>query len=263
MAYLTYIGLGIFGLIIGSFLNVVIHRGPQIWGLVDDHSRTGNLAFPGSYCPACKTPLRAQQLIPLVSYASLGGKCASCEAKISLRYPIVEMLGAFSCVIAVIAFGISWAGGAAMVYFWFLVALAAIDHETRYLPDALTLTLIGLGIIANGFGLFTSLTHATIGAIAGYCFFWLVAFTFRKLRGIDGLGLGDAKLLAAIGAWTGWQLLSPTILAASLLALGTTLIANIAGNNIDRNTHIPFGPALAFAGVAALLSLSGFLRPAF
>ena len=245
---------GVLGLVIGSFLNVVIHRGPALWKLVDDEARTGNLAFPSSYCPACKEPIRAHQLIPLFSYIALGGKCANCAAPISFRYPVVEIMGAAAGVIAAAHWGVTGAAFAAAIFFWALIALAAIDLETGYLPDAITLPLIAAGLIANGFGIFTPFSNALIGATIGYLAFAGIALAFKKLRGIEGLGLGDAKLLAAIGAWLGWASLAPVVLLAALVALLGIGVANFRGAKIGAQTPSPFGPALAAAAAIALIA---------
>ena len=243
----------ILGLIIGSFLNVVIHRGPAIWKLVEDDSRRGNLAFPRSYCPACHAPLKRIHLVPLFSFLALRGQCAACGARISLRYPIVEGLGGLVALSAFLLFGLTSTALLAAIFSWLLIALAAIDFETGYLPDALTLPLLGIGLVTNAFGIFVPVTAALIGAATGYLSFRLIGAAFHHLRGVEGLGQGDAKLLAAIGAWFGWVALAPTVLLASFIALITALIMHVRGHSIGAETEIRFGPALAFAGIAMLL----------
>lgn len=224
-----------------------------MWLLVDYPERIGNLAFPGSYCPSCNKALSAIHLIPLVSYIVQRGRCTHCDHRISWRYPVVEILGGVAVIIALNSFGLTINAGAAAIYFWFLITLGFIDHETGYLPNALTLPLVGLGLVANAVTVFVPFMDALIGAVAGYGAFWAISTIFKKIRGIDGLGLGDAKLLAAIGAWTGWQMLSPTVFAGSVIALvGIGLVA-LRGEQIGRTTQMPFGPALAIAGAGALL----------
>ena len=247
-----------FGLIIGSFLNVVIHRGPAMWRLVDDDSRRGNLAIPRSYCTACHTPIARAHLVPLVSYLALGGKCASCGARIPVRYPIVELLGGAAALTAYLLFGVTVSALFAAIFVWFLIALAVIDLDTGFLPDALTLPLIVLGIIVSAAGFFVPLNDALIGAVIGYLSFWLIGTAFKKIRSIEGLGQGDAKLLAAIGAWLGWQAIAPTVLAAALIGLAGVLTMRVAGKDITGATPIAFGPALAVSGVLILM-LAGIL----
>jgi leader peptidase (prepilin peptidase) / N-methyltransferase len=247
---------GIFGLLAGSFLNVVIHRGPAIWKLVDDETRRGNLSTPRSYCPACKIQLHTAHLIPVFSYLLLGGKCRACAAPIPIRYPIVELLGAAAGVVSVVIWGSPGAAIAAAVFFWVLIALAVIDLETGYLPDALVLPLLGAGLAVNTIGLFIPIFSAVIGAAVGYGAFWLISFIFVRLRGIEGLGMGDAKLLAAIGAWLGWQALAPVVLLAALLALAGIGVANLRGHKIGAQTPAPFGPALAAAGAIIMIALA-------
>jgi leader peptidase (prepilin peptidase)/N-methyltransferase len=235
------------GLTTGSFLNVVIHRGPAMWGLVDAPAR-GDLVAPRSYCPACKTQLSIANLIPLVSYLAQRGKCARCGARISRRYPIVEALGGASALLAVWAFGWTPAALAAALFAFALIALAFIDLETGYLPDAIALPLVGAGLAANAAGLFAPFRDALIGAGAGYAAFWLVGAVYGRLRQREGLGRGDAKLLAAIGAWTGWSYLPLVVLFA---AVGT-LVAISVKRGVKADDAIPFGPGLCGAGFLAL-----------
>ena len=236
------------GLIFGSFINVVIYRGPARWRLVDVETDRGGLAFPGSYCPHCRTPLQPHHLIPVISYLALGGKCAHCGAPISIRYPIVEIAGAIACVVAVTLFGLTVSAALAGLFFLTLIALAGIDLETGYLPNALTLPLLGVGLVANLGDRFIPFMDAAIGAGAGYLVFLAVAIGFEKLRGVEGLGLGDAKLLGAIGAWAGWTALAPTVFVAAISSLLVVLFLKLRGAEFTRETPIPFGPALAGAG---------------
>ncbi len=252
--WIIFATIGIAGLFVGSFLNVVIHRGPVMWGLADGEPR-GDLVAPGSYCPACKAPIRRAHLIPLVSFAALGGKCAACKAPIPIRYPAVELLGAIAAFTAVLVFGLSLAALFASLFFFTLIALGVIDAKTGYLPDALSLPLIALGLAVNAFGMFAALPHAAIGAVAGFVSFFLIGEAFRRLRGVDGLGQGDAKLLAAIGAWAGWPALAPAVFAAAIFALIVVAAMKLAGRAISRETPIPFGPALAMAAAMTMIAL--------
>lgn len=247
------ITLTLIGLLLGSFINVVIHRGPAMWALVEGQSR-GNLVHPRSYCPSCRTQIRNRHLLPVVSYVVLRGKCAACAAPIPLRYPLAELAGAASGLAAAALFGATPAAGFALAFFLLLTALAVIDLETGFLPDALTIPLLIAGALANAFGLFASPLDAAIGALAGYGAFAGVAFAFRKLRGRDGIGLGDAKLLAGLGAWLGWAALPFIVFVSAMLALGAVLALRLAGRAIDGATPVPFGPALAAAGAAALIA---------
>ena len=239
------------GLLIGSFLNVVVYRGPAMWGLVDDSAR-GTLAFPRSYCPACKRQLSIGELIPLLSYILSSGRCRSCSAPIKLRYPIIELLGALAVLLAIYFFGFTVTAFSAAMLCWFLIALAAIDLETGFLPDMLTLPLIFLGLAANGVDLFVPLKSALIGAAAGYGSFRLIGELFLRLRGKEGLGQGDAKLLAALGAWLGWQALPIIVLAGSVSTLLVIVLSN-AVESESKDQEIPFGPGLCFGGAIALI----------
>lgn len=235
------------GLAAGSFLNVVIHRGPQMWGLVDGPPR-GDLVSPRSYCPQCGTPLTVANLIPLASYLAQRGKCAKCGAPISARYPIVEALGGAGALLSVAMFGWTLAALAASIFALALIALAFIDAETGYLPDAITLPLIGLGAAANAAGFFAPVRDSLIGAAAGFALFWAISVFYARVRKREGLGLGDAKLLAAIGAWTGWIYLPLVIFIA---ALGTLAVL-ATRRGVKAGDAIPFGPGLCAAGFFAL-----------
>ena len=244
------------GLLAGSFLNVVIYRAPVMLGLEKENRRArGDLIAPRSYCPACRTQIRNVDLIPLFGYAALRGKCRACGAPIPLRYPIVELLGALAALSCVLIFGATLNAGFATVFFLALIALGAIDHETGFLPDAITLPLIALGLAANFYGRFTTITEAAIGAALGYAVFALIAFGYERLRGREGLGGGDAKLLAAIGAWGGWMILAPTVFIGALLALSLVAASSLSGRQLDMATPVRFGPALCLAGAAAFIAL--------
>ena len=247
------------GAILGSFLNVVIHRGPRLWGLVDGPPR-GNLSTPNSYCPACQAPIPWFRLIPIASYFLQKGRCAACGSAISPRYPAVETLGAIVAGAAVSAFGASWAAFAAACFGWALIALAFIDLETGYLPDAITFPLGIAGLGANALSLFVPFSQAVIGAAAGSGAFWLIGAAFEKIRGKEGLGHGDAKLLAAIGVWGGWAILPMVVLIAAATTLGAVAIQRALRKKLSINEPIPFGPGLCAAGFIALLAAPYFFN---
>jgi len=262
------------GLCIGSFLNVVIHRLPKMlerqWqtecaeltGQTPETLPPYNLLRPRSACPACRTPLGVQHNIPLISFLVLRGKCAFCGHRISSRYPVVEALTGALSVLVAWQFGWSWQTAAALLFVWVLIALTFIDLDTFLLPDSLTLPLLWAGLLFNVSGGFATLADAVIGAAAGYLSLWTVYWVFKWATGKEGMGFGDFKLLAAIGAWLGWQLLPVTILLSSCVGavIGLTMIAMRGG---DRNTAIPFGPYLAVAGVIALFEGSTLNRMLF
>lgn len=262
---------GVFSLMVGSFLNVVIHRLPMMmerqwqsearaWlqsrGGNLDHAEEVqgpyNLVIPRSACPACGHRITALENIPLISYLFLRGKCASCGARISPQYPLVEMATALLSMAVVWHFGVTWVAAAALLLTWALIALTVIDLRTTLLPDVITLPLLWLGLVLNLGGLFTDATSSLLGAVFGYLSLWLVYHAFRLLTGKEGMGYGDFKLFAALGAWLGWQMLPLIILLSSLVGavVGLVLIA-VLGR--DRNLPIPFGPYLAAAGWIALL----------
>lgn len=253
------------GLCIGSFLNVVIHRVPKMlergWreqcaelaGGAPVAEPTYNLIVPRSRCPTCERPIRAIENIPIASYLFLGGRCAGCKTPISARYPLVEALTAMLTVCAIARFGMTPAGLAACVLLWTLIALTFIDFDTQLLPDTLTLPLLWAGLIANVLGAVpgVSLHDAIVGAFAGYLVLWSVYWLFKIIRGKEGMGYGDFKLLAALGAWLGWQALPLIILMSSVVgaAIGMSLVA-FKGR--DHQIPLAFGPYLAIAGVIAL-----------
>lgn len=240
------------GLVAGSFLNVVIYRGPRLWGLIDGELR-GDLALPRSYCPACKAQIHWTGLIPLVSFFAQRGKCRSCGATIALRYPIVEALGGAVALTSLAVLGPSWAGLTVAIFGWALVALAFIDLETGYLPNAITLPLIAAGLIANASGLFIPLADAVIGAAAGYIVFRVIGALYQSMRDRDGLGQGDAKLLAAIGAWGGWMILPLVVFIGATVTLVVIGVSRLRGNAAPMDQPLPFGPGLCAAGFIALL----------
>jgi len=253
------------GLLIGSFLNVVIHRLPKMmqrdWQTqareileipAEPAGQTFNLILPNSQCPHCGHEIKPWENIPLVSYLALRGKCSNCKAPISKRYPLVELsCGLLSAYVAW-HFGFGWQAAAMLLLTWGLLAMSLIDADHQLLPDSLVLPLLWLGLILNYFGLFASLEDALWGAIAGYLSLWSVYWLFRLITGKEGMGFGDFKLLAMLGAWGGWQILPLTILLSSLVGaiLGVIMLRL---RNAETSTPIPFGPYLAIAGWIALL----------
>jgi leader peptidase (prepilin peptidase)/N-methyltransferase len=251
------------GLMVGSFLNVAIHRLPQMlerqWraecadltGTAPPPAERYNLVVPRSACPKCGHRITALENIPIASYIALGGKCSGCGAPISRRYPVVEALsGALSGYIAW-RFGWSAAMLGALIFAWAMIALAFIDFDTFYLPDSVTLPLLWAGLLFNLGGAFTDIRSAVTGAAAGYLALWSVYWAYKLATGKEGMGYGDFKLLAAIGAWLGWKMLPLVILLSSLVgaAVGLGLIAFARHG---RNVPIPFGPYLVIAGLIAL-----------
>jgi leader peptidase (prepilin peptidase)/N-methyltransferase len=251
------------GLCVGSFLNVVIHRLPKMlergWqaqcaelrGETPEPGPAYNLVVPRSACPKCGALITALQNIPVVSWLALKGRCAGCKAPISGRYPVVELLGGALAAAAVWHFGATPQGLAACGFLWALLALTMIDFDTQLLPDGITLPLLWAGLIVNLRGTFTPLGDAVIGAVAGYLSLWTIYWIFKLIRGKEGMGYGDFKLLAALGAWLGWQLLPVIVLLSSVVgaAIGMTLIV-FKGR--DHSVPMAFGPFLAIAGAIAL-----------
>ena len=257
----------VIGLLVGSFLNVVIYRLPVMmereWKsecklILDPDSpdeepaEPFNLAFPNSHCPNCDAPIRAWQNIPVISYVLLRGQCANCKVSISARYPIIEAVTALMSAIIAWQLGASLEMLAALFFTWSLIALTMIDADHKLLPDQITLPLLWAGLLLNSFSLFVPLYDAVWGAIGGYLSLWSVYWLFKILTGKDGMGYGDFKLLAALGAWLGWQSLLVIILLSSLVGAIVGSIILLA-NKQGRNTAIPFGPYLAAAGWIAFL----------
>ena len=255
------------GLIVGSFLNVVILRLPVMlrarWdcecrdhlGLAETPDRTGarfNLAVPASHCPACGGRIRVWENIPLLSWWLLRGRCAHCAAPISLRYPLVEALSGLLSALAVWHFGLGAQALAALVLIWILIALAFIDLDHQLLPDDLTLPLLWLGLLISLEGLFIPLEDAVWGAVAGYGSLWLLFHGFRLLTGKEGMGRGDFKLFAALGAWMGWQALPLIALLGSAAGIVLAVLAERMGNR-QAGAPIPFGPFLAVGGWITLM----------
>ena len=209
-----------------------------------------NLAFPQSHCPHCNAQIKPWQNIPVLSYLLLKGRCGNCRAAISIRYPIIEIIAGLLAVLAAIQIGWSWALVPTLLFVWALLALTMIDIDHQLLPDQITLPLLWLGLALNASGLFVPLIDAVWGAIAGYMSLWIVFHIFRLITGKEGMGFGDFKLLAALGAWMGWQMLPVIILLSSLVGAVAGSLMLIAQRK-GRGTPIPFGPYLAGAGLIA------------
>ena len=247
----------VFSLLIGSFLNVVIVRLPRQIHWQWEKNEQGaapppGIAWPPSHCPSCEHALSWWENLPLLSYLLLRGRCRACRAGISLRYPLVEALTALLSLIVVLKLGPQWSTVAALVLTWALIALAFIDLEHFLLPDRITLPLLAVGLLVNTIGGFTDPLSALIGAVSGYGILWAVYHAYRALTGREGFGYGDFKLLGALGAWLGWQLLPLVILLSAGVgaAIGITLILL---RRHQRSEPLPFGPFLAGAGWLALL----------
>src|SRR6185312_13994896 len=212
-----------------------------------------NLWTPRSACPACGHRIGALDNVPVMSWLALRGRCRGCGAAISSRYPLVEIAGALAAAGAIWHFGPTWTGLAACGFLWALIALALIDADTQLLPDNLTLPLLWGGLVANLFGLFVPLADAVIGAIGGYLVLWGVYWLFKLIRGKEGMGYGDFKLLAALGAWLGWKMLPVIILLASVAGAVIGILL-IVFQGRDKAKPLPFGPYLAIAGALALFA---------
>ncbi|MEN9311645.1 MAG: hypothetical protein RLY77_1770 [Pseudomonadota bacterium] len=248
------------GLLVGSFLNVVILRLPTRleWQWKRDAREIldepelydpppPGIVVEGSHCPKCKKPLHWYENIPLLSWVLQGGKCRGCKTPISIQYPLVELLTGVLFLACVWHFGFGWKGFGAMLLTGYLIALSGIDFRTKLLPDQLTLPLLWLGVIAAVENLYVGQKAAMLGVIAGYLSLWSVYWVFKQLTGKEGMGHGDFKLLAALGAWTGLAGVLPTILLSSFIgALVGSIWLAVKGR--DKATPIPFGPYLAFAG---------------
>lgn len=264
--WLLYLTVTLFSLCIGSFLNVVILRLPKMmqqeWRCqceefleVPEKQRKQppplSLSKPASTCPSCGHQIRAWENIPVISWLVLRGKCSSCKAPISPRYPIIEAITAFFSVVTVALLGPTEAALWALLLVWALVALTMIDFDTQLLPDSITLPLLWLGLVLNYFGVLTDFNSAFWGAVAGYLSLWSVYWLFKLVTGKEGMGHGDFKLLAALGAWLGWQLLPAVILLSSLVG-AVVGIALMVFKKHGREVPIPFGPYLAAAGLLGL-----------
>jgi leader peptidase (prepilin peptidase)/N-methyltransferase len=256
-------GAAAVGLCVGSFLNVVIHRLPKMlergWEVQCAELRgeqvavqpAYNVVVPRSQCPACGHRITAAENVPLVSWLVLKGRCSACKAPLSVRYPLVELVGAAIAVYAIHRYGLTLKGVAACGMLWTLLALTCIDFDTQLLPDDLTLPLLWAGLLVNVPGTFVPLPAAVIGAAAGYLSLWAIYWLFKLIRGKEGMGFGDFKLLAALGAWLGWQMLPVIVLLSSVV--GAVIgIGLIVFKGRDHSVPLAFGPYLAIAGAIAL-----------
>ncbi len=256
---------GILGLLIGSFLNVVIYRIPKMMQRESDnyiaeesgkeapHTDRFNLIVPRSACPHCGHQITALENIPVISYLFLGGKCSACKAKIPLRYPLIEFATGLLSAFMIWHFGSGWLGLSTLLFAWLLIAMTFIDLDTQFLPDDLTYLLLWAGLLVNLKSGFVPLSEAVIGAAAGYLSLWSIYWLFKLTTGKEGMGYGDFKLLAALGAWLGWKMLPAIILLSS--AVGAVVgISLIVFARHGRDKPIPFGPYLAAAGLIALVA---------
>ena len=264
LPWFLYLAVVLFGLCAGSFLNVVIYRLPKMmeaqWraecaaieGREAPPPEVFNLVHPRSRCPSCGTLITAWQNVPVVSWLVLRGRCANCKARIPVRYPAIEIAAALLAALMAWRFGYSAALACSLLFVWALLALTFIDLDTQLLPDDITLPLLWAGLIVNVFGVFTDLRSAVLGAAGGYLLLWLVYWGFRLVARKEGMGYGDFKLLAALGAWLGWQVLPFVVLVsagAGAIVGGIALWLSKRG----METRIPFGPYLALGGLAAML----------
>lgn len=265
---LFYTTVVVLGLVMGSFLNVVIHRLPVIlknsWSrqcrelLEPEHVEDGaanppfNLLRPASHCPACGHRIRAYENIPVASYVFLRGRCAACHARIPLRYPLVEIATAILSVVTAMHFGYTQQTVAALAFTWVIIPLCVIDYDVQLLPDCITLPLLWAGLALSLAGIFIDSHSSIIGAMSGYLCLWAIYHLFKLVTGREGMGYGDFKLLAAIGAWVGWQALPVVILFSSVVG-ATAGIFLILVKGRQRSQPIPFGPFLASAGWITLL----------
>jgi len=257
--------LALFGLAIGSFLNVVIHRLPlmlergwkmdsaEMLGVKIDPPAEITLATPRSRCPACGHPIAWHENIPVLSWLRLGGKCSACKARISPRYPVVEILTGLLFAATAWRFGAQPTTLLWCAFVGTLVALAGIDWDTTLLPDNMTLPLLWAGLVAAALGFTIPLKDALWGAVAGYVSLWTVYWVFKKATGKEGMGYGDFKLLAALGAWLGVQMVLPIVLAASVLGAMVGIVMKITGA-LREGRYVPFGPFLAGAGIVVMLA---------
>ena len=264
-AYGTVIAL--LGLLIGSFLNVVIYRLPIImertWSqqcreLLEiepadaGRERPFNLVWPASSCPKCGHRIRAIENVPVVSYLFLRGRCAACSAGIPARYPLIELTTAIASVVTALHFGFSLQAAAALGFTWAIIPLCVIDYDRQLLPDNITLPLLWAGLALSLWGVFVDSQASIIGALAGYLSLWAIYHLFKLATGKEGMGYGDFKLLAAIGAWVGWQALPVVILFSSIVGAATGILLILLKGR-ERSQPIPFGPFLACAGWITLL----------
>ncbi|MGZ8340829.1 MAG: prepilin peptidase [Telluria sp.] len=254
----------VLGLLVGSFLNVVIYRIPKMMQRESDnyvahesgkelpHTDRFNLMVPRSACPHCGHQITAMENIPVISWLALRGKCRACKAPISPRYPLVEAFTGLVSAAMVWHFGSGWMGLATLVFAWMLIAMTFIDFDTQLLPDDLTYPLLWLGLLVNLDGMFVPLREAVIGAAAGYLVLWGIYWLFKLVTGKEGMGYGDFKLLAALGAWMGWMML-PIIIILSAVSGAVFGIIQMVMARAGLGYKFPFGPYLAAAGLIALV----------
>ena len=256
---------GVFGLMVGSFLNVVIYRFPNIlhfqwtsqsyeWLNKEPYTKEEppTLSKPASHCYSCKKTIKAWQNIPVISYLILKGKCGNCQAPISIRYPLIELLTAVLSSYVIHHFGATFAGLFAVLLTWVLITLTFIDFDHQLLPDDIVLPTLWLGLTLNVFSIYISPIDSIIGAIVGYLFFWSIFHAFKLITGKEGMGYGDFKLISLIGAWFGWQSLPIVILLSSLGGTIASIIL-ISVNKIHFKNKIPFGPFLSISGFCVML----------
>ncbi|MDB2375314.1 A24 family peptidase [Gammaproteobacteria bacterium] len=255
--------VALLGLLVGSFINVIVCRLPIMLERAWQSSELPNelpteafnLAVPRSHCPSCAQQLSASENVPVVSFLFLRGRCRHCKSRISARYPLVEIAASVASVLVAMTFGFTASTVAFLAFAWFLLALSLIDLDHHLLPDDLTLPLLWLGLLVSAFNLGlpgVSLFDAVIGAAAGYITLWSLFWAFLLVTGKEGLGYGDFKLLAALGAWLGWQAILPVLLLASLAGAAIGLILIVFGGR-ERSAPLPFGPFLAAAGFVMLI----------
>jgi leader peptidase (prepilin peptidase)/N-methyltransferase len=266
-AIFFYLSIAILGLIVGSFLNVVVYRLPVMlqksWqndclnfleqeNSTTETTETFNLSTPRSRCPSCQHPISAIENIPILSYIFLKGRCKSCESSISIRYPVVELATCVLSIMIAVQFGVTFQTGVALIFTWLLICLTLIDFDTQLLPDSITLPLLWFALFISLFNIFVDPTTAIIGALAGYLSLWSVFWLFKLATGKEGMGYGDFKLLAAIGALLGWQMLPLVVMLSAFVGavIGLTMMVC---KGLDKNSPIPYGPYLSVAAFIALL----------
>ena len=266
-AIFFYLSVAILGLIVGSFLNVVVYRLPimlqRSWrndclnfleqeNSTTETTETFNLSTPRSRCPSCQHPISAVENIPILSYLFLKGRCRNCLSPISIRYPIVEFVTSLLSIMIAVQFGVTFQTGVALVFTWLLICLTLIDFDTQLLPDSITLPLLWFALFISLFNIFVDPTAAIIGALAGYLSLWSVFWLFKLATGKEGMGYGDFKLLAAIGALLGWQMLPLVVMLSAFVGavIGLTMMVC---KGYDKNSPIPYGPYLSVAAFIALL----------
>lgn len=256
--WLLFVSVTLLGLIVGSFLNVVILRYPEVlkynweqecaeyFEQPFDKEKPPGLVVSRSYCPQCKKQLKAWHNIPLLSYLLLGGRCGFCRKSIPIRYPLIESLSGALALLLAVQFGFGWQLLAGLVLLWILICITWIDIDTFLIPDQLSLGLLWLGLFVALFELFIPLREAVIGALVGYLSLWLIFWLFKLLTGKEGMGYGDFKLLAAGGAWLGAEMLLPVLVVASVSGLVVSVI-------LRKNNKVPFGPYLSIGIFISLL----------